>query len=208
MIVVNFATEGFFKGQQRLSNSLTCPKLMFSNYQQIGSPTHRESPYEFKLFAIEKAWEKDNIVLWADASFYQVGNIRKIEKIIQDDGYFISEAGHWVGSWTNKFTRDYFKLTDEEAKVPGGMFMFSAGLIGLNKQSPVAMDFFNQWKASAKAGCFRGDYNEHRHDQSAGSIIAQRMGLKYQRGGEHMSYIGSGYSAPEPDSVFHLQGIY
>lgn len=208
MICVNFATEGFFKGQQRLSNSLTCPKLMFSNYQQIGSPTHRESPYEFKLYAIEKAWEKDNIALWADASFYQVGNIRKIEKIIQDDGYFMSEAGHWVGSWTNKFTRNYFKLTDEEAKVPGGMFMFSAGLIGLNKQSPIAMEFFNQWKASAKAGCFRGNYEEHRHDQSAGSIIAQRMGLKYQRGGEHMSYIGSGYSVPEPDSVFHLQGIY
>lgn len=207
MICVNFSTEQFIRGQRRLAQSLTCSKLMLNSYTQIGSPTHRESPYEFKLFAIEKAWQYDDIVLWADSSFYQVGDITKIENIIQEDGYFASEAGHWIGSWTNQHCRDYFKLTEDEAKVPGGLFMFSAGLIGLNKQSPIAMEFFRQWKESARAGCFRGDYKDHRHDQSAGSIIAQRLGMKYQRGGEHMSYIGDGYSPPEPGACFHLQGI-
>lgn len=210
MICVNFATKEFSKGQFRLSASLgNAPKMMFNDYAAIGSPTHRESPYEFKLWAIEKAFVYDDIVLWIDSSFYRVGDLSVIEKIIIEDGYFCSEAGHYVSRWTNRFTKDYFKLTEQEMKQEtGGMIMFSAGLLGLNKNSEIAMEFFRQWKESAKAGCFRGDFIEHRHDQTCGSIIAQRLGMKYQRGGQHMSYIGPGYGQPEPDSIFHLQGIY
>lgn len=208
MIVVNFATKEYKVGQQRLMASLNGHQmLMFNKYEVIGSPTHQESPYEFKIHAIEKAFQLDDIVLWVDASMWRVGNLKKIETLIKQDGYFCSEAGHWVGSWTNQFTRNYFHLTEDEAKVPGGLFMFSAGLLGLNKKSEVAMEFFRQWKAAALAGCFRGDWSNHRHDMSAGSIIAQRLGMKFQRGGEHMSYIGPGYGPPEPDAVFYLQGI-
>jgi hypothetical protein len=208
MIIVNFATGQYIRGQQRLRNSLNGYKFLgFTDYRQIGSPDHHSSPYQFKIHAIEKAFEQDDIVLWADVSLWRVGDLSIIENLIKTDGYFMSEAGHWVGSWTNQFTRDYFKLTDDEAKVPGGMFMFSAGLTGLNKQSSIAMDFFQQWKAAALAGCFKGDWSNHRHDMAVGSIIAQRLGMKFQRGGQHMSYIGSGYSAPESGSVFHLQAI-
>lgn len=208
MIIVNFATGSYIKGQQRLSKSLNGHKqLMLSSYTAIGSPTHSESPYEFKIGAIEAALKLDDIVLWCDSSLWRVGDLTVIEDIIKKDGYFLTEAGHWVGDWTNEFTRNYFNLTEEESKSPGGMFMFSAGFIGFDKNSPIAQDFLSQWKASAKAGCFKGSVLNHRHDQSAGSIIAQRMGLKYQRGGKHMAYIGPGYSDPEPGIVFKLQGL-
>lgn len=208
MVVVNFSTSVYAPGQQRLSKSLGDHKqLMLNDYTSIGSPTHNESPYEFKLYSIDAGFEMDDIVVWVDASFWLVGDLSKIERIIKNDGYFFTECGHWVGDWTNKFTRDYFNLTEEEAKVPGGMKMFSAGFVGFHKESEVAQSFLKQWKDSAKAGCFRGSFNDHRHDQSAGSIIAERMGLKYQRGGEHMSYIGGGYSPPEEGSVFYLQGL-
>jgi hypothetical protein len=208
MIIVNFATDVYKRAQNRLSNSLNGHKqLMFNNYSVIGSPTHQESPYQFKIHAIESAWNEDPIVLWCDSSLWRVGDISKIEDLIIKDGYFMSEAGHWVGSWTNQHTRDYFKLTEEEAKIPGGFCMFSAGLLGLDKNNPLAMEFFQQWKASALAGCFRGDWKDHRHDMTCASIIASRLGMKYHRGGEFMSYIGSGYNKPEPGSVFYLQGM-
>ena len=208
MIIVNFATGSYKKGQQRLANSLNGhKKLMLDSYEAIGSPSHSISPYEFKVHAIEKAWEFDPVVLWVDASMWRVGDLSIVENLILQDGYFMTEAGHWVGSWTNQFTRHYFCLTESEAKVPGGLFMFSAGLLGLDSRSEIAMEFFRQWKASALAGCFKGDYRDHRHDQSCGSIIAQRLKMKYQRGGEHMSYIGPGYSQPEKGSIFYLQGI-
>jgi hypothetical protein len=208
VIIVNFSTKEYSRGQKRLEASLNgYKKLMLNSYEAINSPTHQNNPYAFKLHAIEAAWEFDPIVLWADSSFWRVGDLSKIEKLIIEDGYFMSEAGAWVGDWCNKHTRQWFNLTEEEAKVPGGMFMFSAGLLGLNRDSPIAQEFFKQWKASCNAGCFIGDYREHRHDQTAGSIIAQRMRMKFQRGGQHMSYIGPGYSQPEKDTVFYLQGL-
>lgn len=208
MIIVNFSTHEYRKAQKRLEDSLNgYNKLMFSSYEEIESPTHWESPYEFKCHAILKALNHDPVVLWCDSSLWRVGDLSKIENIISDHGYFMEEAGHWVGSWTNQHTRKYFQLTAEEAQVPGGMSMFSAGLLGLDFNTPIAKEFFQQWLASAKAGCFKGSWTDHRHDMTAGSIIAERLGMKYQRGGQHMSYIGEGYSKPEPGSVFYLQGL-
>lgn len=209
MICVNFATGHYLKGQQRLKNSLNGHKtLMLSDYTSIGSPTHSESPYEFKLNSIEKALCFDDIILWCDSSLWRVGDLSKIENIIRTKGYFLEECGHWVNRWTNEATKKYFNLTDiERREGEGGLYMFSAGLVGLNKNSEIAMEFLKQWKQAASDGYFKGSHADHRHDQSCGSIVAQRLGMTYERGGSHMAYIGSGYSHPEPGVVFYLQGI-
>jgi hypothetical protein len=201
MIIVNFATRPYFKGQNRLKASLNGYKSLILQNYLAGCPTHEQSPYEFKIHAIEKAFQLDDVVLWVDASMYLVGDLSKIENIILQDGYFMEEAGHYVKDWCNPKTREYFKLTEDH------FTMFSAGLTGLNKKSAIAMDFFSQWKASARAGCFKGDWSNHRHDMTCGSIIAQRLGMKYQTGGTHMAYLGPGYSPPGKDAVFYLQGL-
>lgn len=207
MIVVNYSSGEYRRPQNRLINSLgDHPKLIFTELPS-GSPTHQESPYEFKIHAIRKAMEVDPIVLWADSSFWLVGDLSVIENLIIRDGYFMTEAGAWVGQWTNAHTKSYFNLTEDEGRFPGGMCMFAAGLLGLNANSPISMSFLSDWEASAKDGCFRGSHTDHRHDQSAGSIIATRLGMNYQRGGQYMSYIGPGYGTPEPSSIFYLQGM-
>lgn len=210
MIIVNFSTPNYERPQRRLISSIKkYPVLSFSKFDQIGSPTHQQSPYEFKIHAIERALEVDDIVLWMDSSMYVTGDLSIIETLIKQDGYFFTEAGHYAGRWTNQYARDYFKLTEAEAhQGTGGITLFSAGLLGLDKNSPLAMEFFRQWKASAFAGCFRGDWESHRHDMSCASIIAQRLGMKYQRGGQYLSYIGPGYAPPEPGSPIYCQGMH
>lgn len=204
MIVVNFATKEYRNGQQRLKNSLEgYHYLMFDKYESIGSPTHQQSPYQFKIHAIEQALNFDPIVLWVDSSMYRVGDLSKIEEIIKRDGYFMEEAGHYVKDWCKPETRAWFELKPEEDK----FIMFSAGLLGLNFNNPDAKLWFAAWKVAALNGHFKGDWSNHRHDMTCGSIIAQRMGFKYQRGGSHMAYIGPGYSEPEKDVIFLLQGI-
>src|SRR5688572_9868541 len=211
MIVVNFSTKEYRKGQNRLAASLHrqgAKAILLDDYKAIGSPTHKESPYEFKVHAIREAFNHDDIVLWCDSSMYLVGDLSLIEALIKRDGYFAEEAGHYVGRWTNQHTRNYFQLTEEEAhQGPGGITMFSAGLLGLNLKSELAMQFLYEWEASAKAGCFRGDWSDHRHDMTAASIIATRLGMKYQTGGTHLSYIGPGYSEPKKGVVFYCQGV-
>jgi hypothetical protein len=209
MIVVNFSTQHYLNGQKRLSKSLNGHKqLMLNSYEAIGSPSHSESPYEFKVWAIKAAWELDDIVLLADASMYRVGDLSKIENFIINDGWYMEEAGHYCSNWMNEHQINYFKLTEEEAKQgPGGLIMFTAGLFGLNKKSEKAIEFMRQWEAAAKAGCFRGEWSNTRHDMTCSGIIAQRLGMHYQRGGSHLAYIGPGYSRPEPGVVFYAQGM-
>lgn len=203
MIVVNFSTPEYSKPQQRLVDSLEGHKhLIFNKYEDIGSPTHAKSPYEFKLHAIDKAFEYDDIVLWADSSMWRVGDLSRIEEIIKRDGYFMEEAGHYVDKWCNEFTKNYFLL-----KQPSNYLMFSAGLVGISLRSQVGMEFFYKWKQSALEGCFRGDWQDHRHDMTCGSIIASRMGLTYQKGGTHLAYVGEGYAEPNKDVVFYCQGL-
>jgi hypothetical protein len=205
MIVVNFSTGVYKRGQQRLAASVYnkgYKGLMLDNYEEIGSPTHQQSPYEFKIHAIKKAFEVDDVVLWCDSSMYVKGNLKIIENLIKKDGYFFEEAGHYVDRWCNAHTRKYFNL--EEGS---GYTMFSAGLTGLNLKSELAMEFFYKWEQSAKAGCFSGSWEDHRHDMTCASIIASRMGMKYHSGGSHMAYIGPGYNQPGKDIVIYCQGI-
>lgn len=203
MLIVNFSTPQYKAGQKRLAKSVEGYRvLLFDDYSHIKSPTHQQSPYEFKIHAIEKAFELDDVVLWLDASVYVVGDLKIIEDIIKREGFFGEESGHYCYDWANEHCRQYHNLTKED-----GLIMYSAGLTGIDKTNPKAMEFLRQWKASAEAGCFKGDYKNHRHDMVNASIIAQRLGLPFQKGGTYLSYIGQGYGSPSKTSVFYLQGV-
>src|SRR5690349_15935056 len=143
MVVVNFSTHQYRAAQRRLMNSLNGKGLFISDYPP-GWPTHQQSPYEFKIHAIRQAMEIDPIVLWCDSSLWRVGDLSVLEKIIIEDGFLGTEAGHYAGRWTNQHTRDYFKVTEQEMfQGPGGITLFSAGLLGLNKNSEIAMQFLD-----------------------------------------------------------------
>lgn len=203
MIVVNFSTPEYLRGQKRLKESVApTPFMGFSSYSEIGSPSHQASPYEFKIHSIRKAAQVDPVVLWADSSIKRVGDLNIVKDIIERDGYFMEEAGHYVKDWCNPQAASYFGINKD-----CDYLMFSAGLTGLNFNNPLAVEFFEQWAKSARDGMFKGNWKNHRHDMTCGSIIATRLGMKYQRGGTHLAYIGAGYSTPNPNVVFHCQGL-
>lgn len=206
MIVVNFATDQFKKGQKRLADSIVergGTIVTYNDYKQLGSPTHQESPYEFKIWAIERAMQSfrnEDVFLWLDASVWAIGDLSVIENIISETGFFGEESGHYCYDWANEHCRKYHNLRKEE-----GLIMYSAGLTGIHREH--SKEFMSQWKASAQAGCFKGEYKNHRHDMVNASIIAQRLGLPFQRGGTYLSYVGNGYAKPADSSIFLLQGI-
>ena len=203
MIVVNFSTGHYLRGQQRLKDSLQGVEFMgLTSYGEVRTPSHENSPYHFKIGAIKRALEKDPIVLWADSSLYRVGDLSKIQTIIETDGYFMEEAGHYVKDWCDEPTLNYFGI---DRSTP--FTMFSAGLLGLNFNTDIAKQFFERWEKSAVDGHFRGSWKTHRHDMTCGSIIASQLGMKYQTGGTHLAYIGQGYSKPKDGVVFYCQGM-
>ena len=48
-------------------------QLMLNDYVSIGSPSHKESPYQFKIHAIESAMNYDPVVLWCYGLMWRVG---------------------------------------------------------------------------------------------------------------------------------------
>jgi hypothetical protein len=208
--IVNVATTPYWNGQVRqatMLDELTKDKYIHWKTEPPGSPLHYENPYAFKIYAIEEAIAKCyEQILWLDASVYPVKPIDPVWDWLTEKGIFMEEAGHWAGTWCNQQTLDYFNITREQAmKMP----MFSAGFVGFDFRRQVSREFFEKWKAAMLAGMFKGDWTEHRHDLTCGSIIANQMGLvsKYSHGGQFFAYIGDGYGQPGENVCFHLKGM-
>lgn len=173
----------------------------------VGSPYHQNNPYAFKIHAMDYAHQMGyEQVLWLDASIVFVKHSKPIFDWITEKGFFFEEAGHWVGSWCNDRTLEYFGISREEAMT---MPMFSAGFTGIDFTNSVAVEFFNKWKQSMLDGQFVGDWSNHRHDMTCASIIANQMGLvkSYSSGGNYFAYVGSGYAQPKESVICNLLGV-
>lgn len=204
--IVNLATSKYWEGQKRLQQSVKDYQVnTFQNEVQVNSPFHNDNPYAFKIYAIESMLRAGyDQILWLDASVYAVKSPKPVFDWIDHYGYFMEEAGHYVGQWCNDRTLEFFGITREEAM---DMPMFSAGFVGLDFRNETAAAFFSRWKSAMLNGMFKGDWSNHRHDMTCGSIIAHQMGLKFSPGGTYFAYVGPGYGDPLPSAVFYLKGM-
>ena len=205
--VVTFASRNgnYINGMARLAESLRDrfhgAFLSFTDEASIGSPTHAENNYAFKIYALQNAIDAGYTkLLWLDCSVFAVNHIQPIFDLIDKDGYFIQDSGWTCDQWTNKKTLKYFN-TDGK-----GMTMFSSGVTGINIDSPIGKEFFNKWKQSMLDGMFNGSWKDFRHDQSNGSIIANQMGLKIHSCNDYYSYKCE-HVPPTDKTIFLLEGM-
>lgn len=207
----------YVNGQQRLFDSLlkineSSQSHQFEIYtdigeESVGAPPHSENPYAFKVYAMRKLRDMGyEQVFWFDASIVAVKDLSPLWERLAKNGVFMEEAGHWAGTWCNEQTLKYFQITRDQAmKIP----MFAAGYIGIDFRTTIGQEFFAHWNEAMLNGCFKGSWQDHRHDMTCASIIAHKLGIThlYGKGGEFFSYVGQGYQAPSPTSVCHLIGL-
>lgn len=198
------------KGLARLGESLRehfeGDFLGFIGESSVGAPLHTENPYAFKVFAIARAIELGYTeILWLDTSVVAVANLEPVFKEIAENGYIMQEAGWMVGRWCNDFTLEYFG-TNRETAMQMPMYG-NAGLLGLNFNSQIACSFFKRWVESMENNCFKGSWDNHRHDMSAGSIIANKLGMKYKKGDELLEYAAPGSKPKNNTIIFQAEGM-
>ena len=197
------------KGQDRLLQSLVNnfdgDVLAFTSEDQVGAPRHDENPYAFKPYCFYEALKQGyKQVLWLDSSVWAVSNLQPIFDILQNEGYFMLDSGFYIKDWINDGCLNYFNLKIEQLITHK---LFLAGLFGLNCNHPKSREFLLKWKNAADSGAFIGSWQNHRHDMTCGSVIANKLGMKYLQAEYYSSYIGSEYQAPNETSYFHLQGM-
>lgn len=184
--VVNVSTERYWPGQKRLVKSLKTHTpdidiLTFGSEAEVGAAKHKVNNYSFKPMAMLKAYEMGyRQILWLDASMNVIKDITGIFDLIDKDGYFFVDSGWPNSRWTNDRALEYFGTNDGE--------MLSSGILGVDLTNPQAYSFFDAWTQAMRDGIFNGDWSNHRHDQTAASIIAHKMGMKLQEANTFMVY--------------------
>lgn len=220
--IVNFSDLIFSKGQERLAQSLKDfhyqgDVILFNTFEQVGSKSHLEVPYQFKVYAIEKARQMGyDVVLYCDASLFAIKDVMPVIYHIIEKGHLMEFCGFSAGQFSTDLCLTEFDLTRDEAiNIP----LHSAGFTGLNFQNPISTEFFNQWfKYAEEEITFQGAWNNnenkcsederclgHRHDQTTASIIAYKLGME-RINPTFMQYKYDGVDLKE-ETHFYCQGI-
>ena len=220
--IVNFSDYKFKAGQDRLAKSLKDfnyqgDVILFNYFEQVGSKTHLEVPYQFKVYAIEKARQMGyDVVLYCDASLYAIKDVMPVIYHIIEKGYLLEYCGFKAGQYSTDLCLNEFGLTRDDAM---NIKLHSAGFTGLNFKYENATQFFDRWLKLAKEEItFCGDWNNnskqcsqderclgHRHDQTTASIIAHQ--LEMERINPHfMQYEYIGVETKE-NTIFNCKGI-
>lgn len=217
--IINCGVNGWYpKGTQRLERSLIYHGfngdiITWREYPP-GSPTHEEYPYAMKIYAFDEAIRRGYThILWLDCSVWAVRDPNPIFDVINQDGYYLWNSGYPVGETCNDNCLNWYGVSRDEAMAISDI---STSMVGINITNPVGEGFYNLWKESMLAGCFRGSrhYNPsessdprfrfHRQDQSGASLAAHRYQMKIHEPGIYSCY----YEPNMPESIiFTMRGM-
>lgn len=192
-VVVNVAFGVRYRTlQDGLKKSCTAAgvsSLMFDGVPQ-GWRSHQESPYAFKVQAIEEAKKHGySIVIWADSILRCVRYPAGVSLVAGEQGVMLLNDGWNSGEWCADSALAPLGVTREES------FAYPhchACLMAFNFDSRKGNEAFDRWKEAERVGAFQGPWKNdkgqasshpsvrgHRHDQTAISIIAKRLGIPF-----------------------------
>ena len=194
--VINFASGSWFaRGQARLKESFLSHGydgdfLLYDDTSEFDCPPHNEMPYAFKPYMFQKAIDMGyQQIIWCDAAIFLANDksLGRIYRQLDTNGYMLVLNGWNTGQWCSDAALPLLGITREESfKIPHIM----ANAMAFDVSSDRSKEFLRQYYEHAKDGSFRGAWtNEknqvsndprvmgHRHDQTAGSVIAWRLGM-------------------------------
>jgi hypothetical protein len=215
--IVNAAIGSWYpKGQERLVNSLIYHGfngeiLPWQNWPN--SNYDMSCNYNVKAAAFEQAIQMGfTHILWLDASVWCIKDPNPIFDIINEKGYYFWANGYNCAQECSDICLHYFEVSRDEAeKMP----VVSTSMFGVNITNPIGKEFIERFIQSAKDRVFHGSrfhdnqssdprFLWHRQDQSAASIIANKLGCEIHKPGDLSSY----YEPQMPESViFTMRGM-
>lgn len=230
-------TPYFQRGQQRLCRALreAGEDAVVFPWERLPNdcPPHDKRPFAFKAYALKAAslCQADSI-LWCDACILPVRSLEPVWEKIERDGYLLMNNGHSNYTWTaDSAYRDLFpslpwggsapevlaEARERNRKIPhtvGGFFGISLrhdnGQAFLDEIYRLASDtdaFCGPTSNIPESPCGPPDVLGHRHDQTAMSVIAWRLGMKLTDPPEFFIY-GKAEVATDPRTVVVADGSY
>lgn len=185
-------------------------------------PTHQQKPFAFKAYALKAAMDYGaDLLLWCDCCILPIRSLEPLWERIERDGYWMSRNGFTNYEWTaNSAYPDLFPEAvasqhwDEMRSVNRGIEHVVAGCFGINVRHPIGKAFLEEyyrlasetnafcgpWTNTSRTPCGPSDVRGHRHDQTAASVIAWRLGMKLTSPPNIFAY-----SKRRADKTLHLE---
>lgn len=229
-IVVNVSTGEFVAGALRLRKAVEAQgagaeTILWLDTLPSNCPSHSASPFAFKPYALREASDQEEhcSILWVDASIYPIRSMAPLWQKIENDGYYLCNNGWSNGEWTADTAYDDLGISREDNwKVKHCV----AGVIGLDTRHQVARSFMEEYLRLSRTKAFQGptwnsnhpesvknrgarpcgppEVRGHRHDQTAASVIAWKLGMQLSDPPAFFSYKGGG--PPDPRTILYAVG--
>lgn len=194
------ATGRYVEGLARLEASagLNAPVMAWRDCLPPTSPSHEDVPYAFKAYALKAAADQGfDLLLWCDACI--VPGPRSLEDLwekIETGYWFARNYGFKNYQWTaDSAYRDLFpeyplELAQQTNKEIDHVV---ATAFGLNLKHPNGREFLDEYFRLAQTNAFKGPWTggvgvQHRHDQTAASVIAWRLEMKLTDPPDYFEY--------------------
>jgi len=207
--IVNVATDRYVPLQERLVGSLASQGfrdslLAWKDGMPPGSPSHRESPYAFKLHALRAAAARGHrTVLWLDAPCVAVRPLGPLFERIEREGHLLVAGDEKLGNWANDACLARFSIGRDEAMA---LKLMNGTFIGLDLDRARSREWLEELFRASEEGLFQGPYLSdqapapvkarkpgkpqgfvskdprcwgHRHDEAVGSCLAFRLGMEF-----------------------------
>lgn len=191
---VTFSNGRYLGLERKLKRSIEthCPEadiFIYHDFAEIGSPTHGQNPYAFKVYAIEKVRSLGyEVIFWCDSVIRLVRPITTLIPKVREQGVYLQEDGWKVGMFANDKALAYFGVSRDDAM---NMTAIYACVMVFDFAHPITPVFFAKWKQACKDGIFSGawsndDHSEsqdkrckgHRHDQTCAELVAYSLNIK------------------------------
>jgi len=194
-VIVNVGLGKWYpRGSLRLRDTVKrfnpdVPLLQWIDEYPPGSPTHEQSPYAFKMSAINHAASLGHdVVLWCDSAMFCIKPLTPFFEEIKEHGHVLQENGFACGQWCSDKALEHLGFTRGEAWVIPD---YTGCCMGLDMTNPRTVEFMRLLTKEAEDGVsFIGAWNNkkrqvssdrkvlgHRHDQVVGSLLAHRLGM-------------------------------
>lgn len=216
--IVTVATGDYVRGQSRiLASTHLCANLMaWAGHLPEGSPPHRLIPYAFKAYALSAAKSAGyRFVMWLDASILPLQSMEPIWNRIERDGYWIpANVGYSNYRWTGLSAYADLGVTEDENKQIQHVV---SGAYGMDLHHPIGAKIFDEVFRLANTNAHVGPWwnvngeahpapavEGHRHDQTALSVVAHRLGCELTRWPDPMAYKGR----EDSRTILLADGVY
>jgi hypothetical protein len=160
-----------------------------------GWPSHQAKPYAFKAYAMQAAASRGaRRILWLDASIVIVGPLDRIWQMAAAHGVWASSFFGWKNDeWTTASAYAPLGVTREENHEIDHV---SAGAMAVDLDHASGRWFLDEfYRLASTTDAFCGPWDggvgvQHRHDQTAASVLIHRLGVPVSRSPDVVSGIG------------------